>query len=482
MNFRDFPVWNFRPHFNGLESTFQDDASFQSSGFGKTTGWSIQQNAQRLFTLKMLVKGREVISEIEQFLIEREGPLRGFYIPTFKSDLHLLEDVTDSDVSIFVEKSDFPQKFSQHPGHPFIALIDQEKILPLEIIGTEDTDPTKDRLEFLNPVETDFKKEATIVAFLHFVKLDGSSFEWEYLTDDLAQSTIRFIECPENYSGEYERFHPIYFYRFLQGADAHYLTSYAKDLAVDSEIDSSTVNIPWISQNMTHSEIRKSKDFLDEGLTITLFTDDPDHFLRNFVKAPAPIRTEVSLYLKNNVPDYIDLNSPFYRAEIESVRFLPQGKIEVKLSSVLRANEWQIPRVLIARTCNWMLFEPNTCRVDEAAFQASATIDSVNGFEIQSGDFGSFADGYFALGKVRFGDEIRLIRKHQGSTLTLNLPFSADPTGQSVTTSPGCDKQLGTCSAKFSNQIHFGGFPAIPTKNPQLKTKAVPKPSGGGKK
>ena len=35
-----------------------------------------------------------------------------------------------------------------------------------------------------------------------------------------------------------------------------------------------------------------------------------------------------------------------------------------------------------------------------------------------------------------------------------------------VTLYPGCDHTLTTCDTAFSNSLNYGGFPAIPQKNP----------------
>jgi uncharacterized phage protein (TIGR02218 family) len=60
----------------------------------------------------------------------------------------------------------------------------------------------------------------------------------------------------------------------------------------------------------------------------------------------------------------------------------------------------------------------------------------------------------------------RAIRQYTGvsggMTLIAPMPFAV-AAGDAFTAYPGCDKQMATCSSKFSNLINFGGQPFIPS-------------------
>jgi hypothetical protein len=90
-------------------------------------------------------------------------------------------------------------------------------------------------------------------------------------------------------------------------------------------------------------------------------------------------------------------------------------------------------------------------------------------------------DGWFRGGVLRFGVQLGFIIGHVGATITLSRPMPelasalANPALDPVTgaplpitidIAPGCDLRAETCTAKFGNLLNFGGFPAIPGRNP----------------
>jgi hypothetical protein len=59
-------------------------------------------------------------------------------------------------------------------------------------------------------------------------------------------------------------------------------------------------------------------------------------------------------------------------------------------------------------------------------------------------------------------------------------PATLPAAGASVALYPGCDGVFSTCSAKFVNQLNFGGHPFLPATNPSLVK--MSSNVGGGKK
>jgi uncharacterized phage protein (TIGR02218 family) len=80
----------------------------------------------------------------------------------------------------------------------------------------------------------------------------------------------------------------------------------------------------------------------------------------------------------------------------------------------------------------------------------------------------AFADGWFTRGLLTFtsganaGRAIE-VKRHTGSALEL-WQETAEPiaAGDTFSVSAGCDKVIGTCTAKFSNAVNFRGFPQMP--------------------
>ena len=58
-----------------------------------------------------------------------------------------------------------------------------------------------------------------------------------------------------------------------------------------------------------------------------------------------------------------------------------------------------------------------------------------------------------------------MIVAEYGSGVELLNPVAIAP-GTEVLLTVGCDHSTATCAARFNNLDNYGGFPAIPSKNP----------------
>jgi uncharacterized phage protein (TIGR02218 family) len=102
------------------------------------------------------------------------------------------------------------------------------------------------------------------------------------------------------------------------------------------------------------------------------------------------------------------------------------------------------------------------------AFSEEGTVQSANGAELVLAGI-SFADDWATRGVIRFdslGKNLavkrhRLIDGVTRVSLWATPPFEVDA-GDAVTLFAGCDKQFGTCRAKFNNAANFRGFPHMP--------------------
>lgn len=117
--------------------------------------------------------------------------------------------------------------------------------------------------------------------------------------------------------------------------------------------------------------------------------------------------------------------------------------------------------------CNHTLFDAK-CGLTSSAYAISptVTVDATRRV-LTAAAFGVEADGYWTLGTVQYGDDIRSIVAHEGNNIALMYPFGSSLiTGETVTVLPGCDGDIDTCQTKFGNLNHFFGFPFIPLDNP----------------
>ena len=130
----------------------------------------------------------------------------------------------------------------------------------------------------------------------------------------------------------------------------------------------------------------------------------------------------------------------------------------------------QMPRNVLQPGCVHSLFDGG-CTLVKATWTQSGTVSATG--PNTSGGFTTGltqATDFYSLGVITFTSGAnsglsRTVRSHSNTSgaLVLVSPFpSAPATGDTFTIVPGCDKQQATCSGKFSNLVHFRGFPYVP--------------------
>ena len=114
------------------------------------------------------------------------------------------------------------------------------------------------------------------------------------------------------------------------------------------------------------------------------------------------------------------------------------------------------------------------CKVDleDAAYRGSGAVASLTGTSsFTASGLDSFADGWFAAGKLTFTGganagrsmEVKTHRNDDGVSFDL-WQAMAQPiaVGDTFTATAGCDKRFATCHDRFDNTVNFRGFPHIP--------------------
>ncbi|HEX7775226.1 MAG TPA: DUF2163 domain-containing protein [Parvibaculum sp.] len=115
------------------------------------------------------------------------------------------------------------------------------------------------------------------------------------------------------------------------------------------------------------------------------------------------------------------------------------------------------------------------CGLDlaDAALKGAGIVVAVEGNRILTASgLDAFAEGWFERGRLRFTSganagaalEVKLHAKTPaGAAIELWQAMPRDiAAGDSFEITAGCDKQLQTCRAKFSNALNFRGFPYMP--------------------
>jgi hypothetical protein len=131
----------------------------------------------------------------------------------------------------------------------------------------------------------------------------------------------------------------------------------------------------------------------------------------------------------------------------------------------LRQN-WQLP-------CNYVLYDPRTCKADMEAATSNAAVTDIQGARVTvAGDWSAnqtkYASGFAAWECEDGRTEIRTIVRFESGTLHLSGRVADLSVGDTIRISFGCnhlyDDPLG-CPL-HNNKPNFGGEPFIPDENP----------------
>lgn len=111
------------------------------------------------------------------------------------------------------------------------------------------------------------------------------------------------------------------------------------------------------------------------------------------------------------------------------------------------------------------------CKVnlDQPVYRGAAVVTGIaDGQSVTVSGLGGFAPGWFAHGRalwtaVRRAGVEDMVARHADGVLGFDRPVGDwVAVGDTLTVFAGCDRQFGTCKAKFGNGVNFQGFPHIP--------------------
>lgn len=246
---------------------------------------------------------------------------------------------------------------------------------------------------------------------------------------------------------------PVELYEFALGSRRWRFTSGAEKIAYLSQTFAPAV--------ITRGGIEQGTELNRAGLSIRVFRDHPVAAL--FIAQPPDGVLSVTIYRRHlSDPDaeWIVL----WKGRVVGCKFSGQTA-ELACEPVATSLKRTGLRARYSLLCRHPLYSA-ACGASKEAVRVDGVIGSVSGATVLVSAAGSRPDGYFTAGMLATNDGARMIVAHAGSTLTLSAPFTGLAPGAAVRLYPGCQKTTADCSGKFANIANFGGFPAIPAKNP----------------
>jgi uncharacterized phage protein (TIGR02218 family) len=264
---------------------------------------------------------------------------------------------------------------------------------------------------------------------------------------------------------------PYYLYQFVEGDLVWRFTSRATDWASPA----SGGDLLWQAAAISHGDVVQTSEIERGRLEIMFPLSHP--FARRFL---APMgNSPVTLTIFRGHEQVLGETVAHWKgrvagAEVEGARILLN--CESVFSTLRRAGV----RAKYQRLCRHALYGRG-CGLDIAQHLATLTVSAVSGATVTVPGAAASPEGWYRGGVLRFGVQLGFIIGHVGATLTLSRripelvaaltdpaldPVTGTPLPVTVDIAPGCDLRAETCAAKFGNLLNFGGFPAIPGRNP----------------
>jgi len=225
----------------------------------------------------------------------------------------------------------------------------------------------------------------------------------------------------------------------------------------------------------TDPEVEQADVGADKEVQITLPMSDPLVNPR-WISTIPPGRDEITIFRRHASDTPTPETITYWKGFIDSVSFQGEGRAVIRAISEGGLLRRQIPKRTYRGLCGHVLYDGG-CKVIRSSFEftVAVTAISADGLTLTFNSAGSIsgqASDFFLGGELSkpAGDR-RMVLTYvdnggNSGSATVMLPFSGVSIGDSLRLTAGCDHVITTCRTKFANEINYGGFPWIPTRNP----------------
>ncbi len=462
-----------------VNQSFDFDLGEIEIGFGAEVYQALQQHVVHGWRIALDLTDDDAIEALDDFTANLTGRLVGFWLPVPIEAMEITAAVNSKTFEI--KRQRLTETWRETPDvHLFFSrtgFVSQ----PAKIIDVADLGNGFERVT----IDTAFADFASLftsdahVYRLHYVRLAEDVERGRFETDGWMRREVRVVELPQEYTAAETGEKPIYLYHFSLSPpmDVHwYFTSFASNVR-------SGANEYLAKPGINHGAMRRGVRLEAEQLEIEA-PFDPNHPFALYLPIPfsRPMNVEV-------------LEAQFATPAATTKLFVGQirrcgdrgERIVAFCDSWWSILQRKFPRMQMQPGCNYLVYEPGTCKAIQAFFETSATLEINNAHlhpptivvklktplaNFEGPNF--FAEGWIETG-VRENYELRSVLASTWSgatqrlTLTLNVPLVRAIGGQDLQIVPGCDGEHQTCIDKFNNLDNFGGFPSVPDRNLSLK-------------
>jgi uncharacterized phage protein (TIGR02218 family) len=258
----------------------------------------------------------------------------------------------------------------------------------------------------------------------------------------------------------------VQFYQFTRGARNWYYCNADQDVVMNG--------VQWSANPSSHDDINLSGESIVDTVSLTVpNTFEPAQQFRGQSPADAVYLRIFACHAVSLYPMLV-MDSDFAVRWIGTVSDVQQkgaDRLTIVGSTLTSAFDREGVRLTWNRNCSYAVYDPDTCRVNKAAFATNVTISALTGNSITSADIASKPDGWFDQGfiEITVADGVTqriAIELQVGNTFTLLGTTENLLIGEQIVAYPGCAQTADMCVNKFNNILNFSGYEGMSGTSP----------------
>lgn len=248
---------------------------------------------------------------------------------------------------------------------------------------------------------------------------------------------------------------PVTAYHFEYDGKSYWYTSSDADIASPGGVATSI--------QIKHGTLKETTE--DKRSTVKIEIDADCDLAKALRIEPADSVCKVSI-LRSHRNDSAKQWVYYWRGTVSMVGREDAMQLNLECTHMLTALASGGLRSRFSYTCPHALYGPS-CRAVKAADKTKDfTVTSITGAKVNlsgwsSTDWWNGGQMSFTDGKYR-----RYIMTADGDGVLLDAVPIGLSVGMTVTLTAGCDRTKATCQSKFNNLANYGGYLAVPSKNP----------------
>lgn len=240
-------------------------------------------------------------------------------------------------------------------------------------------------------------------------------------------------------------------YRFAIGVESIRFASSATPISYQGEV--------YPPSAVTRDKMKQTQDINRNGIGLQFPREN--EFARRILSKPPDQAVTVTVYRRH----FTDADTvTAFKGRVVGAK-ATNNAIMLDVESVFTSIRRAGLRATYQTLCRHALYSPG-CGLNRASWGELGIVQSLNGLVITTNHAAQKPDGYYQAGILQSGIYQRQITKHVGNDLTITEEIPGLVGGADIEIFPGCNLTYDTCDQKFNNSENFGGFVAIPGKNP----------------